>query len=223
MATHSEQREYGLLVAQLRALDSDIEAARAIAPRATHGLGLDFHARHEVPHAVYGERVRLPDGAEIVIRPIEPGDVDQLRVGFEHLSAVSRFRRFRGRVDRLTSHQLAEMTNVDHESHEAMVAFAAATGEGIGIARYMRADDDPLQAEFTCTVADLWQSRGVGTALVERLAARARAVGIERFTTVILAGYQPARRLLAHVADEISEHGEGGTVEIIARGRDAAS
>jgi GNAT superfamily N-acetyltransferase len=219
-----DEREYRTLEAQLRALDADIRAARTMAPGATHGVGLDFGAHHERRRAApHGERVRLADGAEIVIRPIQPGDLDELRVGFEHLSAVSRFRRFRERVDRLTPRQLAELTNVDHTSHEAMVAFAAATGEGIGIAHYIRAPDDPEQAELTCTVADLWQHRGVGTALVERVAGRAQAAGIERFTTLILGGNRPARRLLAHVADEIREHGEGGTVEIIARPRHPSS
>jgi RimJ/RimL family protein N-acetyltransferase len=220
----SEEREYATLVAELAALGADIEAAHAIAPRATHGVGLGFRARREPARAgVHGEHVRLKDGADIVLRPVEPGDRDELRIGFEHLSAVSRFRRFGRRVDHLSSRELAEMTNVDHESHEAIAALVAATGEGIGIARYIRAPDDPLQAEFTCTVADSWQRRGVGTALIERLAARARAAGIERFTTSIVVGNEPARRLLAHVADEVSEHREGGTVEIVARRRDTRS
>jgi GNAT superfamily N-acetyltransferase len=68
-------------------------------------------------------------------------------------------------------------------------------------------------------VADPWQGRGVGTALVERLAARARASGIERFSALILVGNEPARRLLAHVADVVSEHREGGTIEITAESR----
>jgi GNAT superfamily N-acetyltransferase len=219
-----ERREYLTLVAELGALEEDIGCARATARRPTAGLGLDLHAHPEPAHAVmHGEHVRLADGGEIVVRPIEPGDAHDLAVGVQHLSALSRFRRFRAPIDHLSPGQLTELTHVDHESHEAMVAFDAATGEGIGVARYVRAPDDPAQAEFTCAVLDRWQRRGVGTALVQRLAARARAVGIERFTALIVVGNEPARRLVAHVAEVINEHRAGGTVEISGVSREARS
>jgi GNAT superfamily N-acetyltransferase len=208
-----ERREYLTLVAELGALEKDIRGARATARRASTGFGLDLH--REPAHAVlHGERVRLADGAEIVVRPIEPGDAHDLAVGVQHLSALSRFRRFRTPVDHLSFAELKELTDVDHESHEAMVAFDAASRDGIGVARYVRAADDSARAEFTCAVLDRWQRRGVGTALVERLAARARAVGIERFTALMLVGNEPARRLVARVADVVSEHRAGGTVEL---------
>jgi RimJ/RimL family protein N-acetyltransferase len=219
-----ERREYLTLVAELGALDEDIEHARAAARRATAGFGLDLRAHPEPAHAVvHGEQVGLADGGEIVVRPIEPGDAHDLAVGVQHLSALSRFRRFRAPIDHLSPARLTELTEIDHESHEAIVAFETATGEGIGVARYVRAPDDPAQAEFTCAVLDRWQRRGVGTALVERLAARARAVGIERFTALIVVGNEPARRLVARVADVVSEHPAGGTVEISGRSRGARS
>jgi len=219
-----ERREYRMLVAELRALEQDIEHARATARRATTGFGLDLHARREPAHAVVrGEHVRLADGAEIVVRPIEPGDEHDLDVGVRHLGALSRFRRFRVPIDHLSPDQLTELTHVDHESHEAIVAFDAATSEGIGVARYVRAPHDPAQAEFTCAVLDQWQRRGVGTALVQRLSERARAVGIERFTALIVVGDEPARRLVARVADVIEEHPAGGTVEIRGMPREPGS
>ncbi len=69
-------------------------------------------------------------------------------------------------------------------------------------------------------MADEWQSRGVGTALVERLAARAHTVGVERFTAVILIGNESARRLVRRVARHVTEHREGGTIEIAGEARD---
>src|SRR5215213_1870889 len=127
-----ERREYLTLVAELRALEQDIEHARATARRATAGFGLDLRVHSEPPHAVmHGEHVRLPDGGEIVVRPIEPGDAHDLAIGLEHLSALSRFRRFRMPINHLSVAQLRELTDVDHESHEAIVAFDAPTREGI--------------------------------------------------------------------------------------------
>jgi hypothetical protein len=208
----SGEREFATLVAQLRALEDDIDAAR-------RGGRPVREFRREAPATLHGDRVRLRDGAEIVVRPIEPGDLHELAVGFGRLGALSRFRRFRQRIDRLTYEQLVALTDVDHESHEAIVALDAATGEGIGVARYVRVPDDPTRAEVACTILDPWQHRGVGSILAERLAARARAVGIERCTALVVLGDEPARRLLAHVAQEVGERRDGGTVDITARDR----
>ena len=208
----SEEREFATLVAQLRALEEDIGAARQARRRA-------MADRPEPAADVRGERVTLADGTQIVIRPIEPGDARALAAGFQRLSALSRFRLLRERVDRLTEQQLGELTHVDHSAQEALVAIDAATGEGVGFARYARVADGPARAEVSCAVIDGWQHRGVGTALVERLAARARAAGIERCTALILLGNEPARRLLAHVADEVSEQRDGATLDITAEAR----
>jgi GNAT superfamily N-acetyltransferase len=169
--------------------------------------------------ALRGERVTLADGARIVVRSIEPEDMHDLALGFQRLGALSRFRRFRERIDHLTQQQLIELTHVDHESQEALVALDAATGEGVGVARYVRVPGDPTRAQVACTVLDSWQHRGVGSALVERLAARARAAGIERCTALILLGNEPARRLLAHVAEETGEQRDGATIDITAKAR----
>ena len=65
------------------------------------------------------------------------------------------------------------------------MAFAA-DGVTVGIARYLRAGK-PGSAEVTVTVADNWQGRGLANVLLERLAARARSVGIEQLSAVCLA------------------------------------
>jgi GNAT superfamily N-acetyltransferase len=215
-----EERQYAVLVAELGALEQDIKAARDQARSTASSAGLAVRANREPHPRVHGERVRLADGAEIVVRPIEPGDAHDLAAGVQHLSALSRYQTFRTPIKTLSPAQLSELTDVDHESREAMVAFDAVTGEGIGIARYIRAADEPAMAEFTCAVLDAWQRRGVGTALAQRLAARARTVGIERLTAHILVGNEPARSLVARIADVVSEHRAGGTIEISARASD---
>jgi RimJ/RimL family protein N-acetyltransferase len=212
----SEEREYARLLGELDALGKDIAAAGEAQRRAESG-GLDFHTDHEPAPRARGERVRLSDGSTILVRPIEPDDQHQLEMGLRRLGALSRYERFRGPIDHLTPEQLAYFTQVDHVTHEALVAADAETGEGVGVARYVRDNDDPEQAEFACTVADAWQERGVGSMLAERLAGRARAAGIERFRARLLVGNKRGRRLLAHVADEIEESRYGGEVEIRAR------
>jgi GNAT superfamily N-acetyltransferase len=212
----SEEREFAILVGELRALGKDIVAARAASARADAPMGLSGHRERPAPR-LSGERVRLPDGAEIVIRPIEADDAQLLRLTLEHLSALSRYRRFREPVDRFSPRELDELTHADHRTREALVALDPVAGEGIGIAGYVRDAHDPKGAEVTYLVTDAWQSRRVGTALLERLAARARAAGLERFTATTVVGSEDARRLLAHVADPVSEHREGGIVEVTAQ------
>ena len=204
-----------MLAGELDALGKDIAAAREAARRATSGINL--HVRHELHPPPRGEPVQLSDGSTILVRRIEPEDQHELELAFRRLGALSRYERFRGPTDELTPSQLAYFTEVDHDVHEAFVAVDSRTGEGVGVARYIRDGDDPRQAELACTVTDAWQRRGVGSILVERLAERARASGIERFRAVLIVSNQRARRLLAHVADEIDESRYGGIVEIRAR------
>jgi hypothetical protein len=106
----SGEREFATLVAQLRALEDEIAAARHVSQDVQAGHLHDRHLPRETGSALRGERVTLADGAQIVIRPIEPEDVADLAAGFERLGALSRFRLFGECVDHLTRHQLAELT-----------------------------------------------------------------------------------------------------------------
>jgi GNAT superfamily N-acetyltransferase len=191
------EREFATLVDQLRALEEDIAAARR-PPR-------PMARRPEEAPDLSGERVALSDGAQIVVRPIGPGDADDLVIGFERLGALSRYRLFGESISHLTRQQLFDLTHVDHKSREVLAAFDPATGEGVGLASYVRLPDDPACAEVACTVLDGWQHRGVGTILAGRLAERARAAGVERCTALVILGNEPARRLLAHVAGDRGE------------------
>ena len=213
-----DARACAVLEAQLAALDRDIQLGRRTARKAAAatGLSLSSHDEHAAPPP-RGERVRLRDGAEILIRPVEPEDAALLKAGFEHLSAVSRYRRFLARVDDLSPHQLSYLTHVDHVSHEAIAALDAVTGDGIGIARYVRDPDDARQAEVAMVIVDAWQGRGVGTALMERLAARARDAGVERITARMLVGNDAARALIERAADIVGEACVAGTISLTAR------
>jgi RimJ/RimL family protein N-acetyltransferase len=89
--------------------------------------------------------------------------------------------------------------------------------EGIGVARYVCDPGDHAQAVVTYVIADAWQERGVGSALLGRLAARARESGVERFAATMIVGDMRSRRLLEGVAEPIGERARNGIVEITAR------
>ena len=209
------ERAYGVLEGELHALERDIETAREKSHIAVAGFTLAARpARPEVHLA--GETVQLPDGARIVVRPIEPDDARELEAALKRLGALSRYEQFHSDLYIPDRRQLLAETHADHIAHEVLVALDPVSGDGVGLARYVRDRDDPTQAEVAFAVADLWQERGVGTVLVQRLAVRARGGGITRVRARMLVGNERARHLVARVADIDGETRDGGVIDITA-------
>jgi RimJ/RimL family protein N-acetyltransferase len=147
--------------------------------------------------------VRLDDGARLAIRPVQPDDKPLLADAFSQLSDESRYRRFFTPLRDLDPERLAYLTELDHHDHEALLALDAPDGACVGVARFVRVA--PEVAEPAVVVADQWQHRGLGTALLERLAHRARAEGITRFSAIVLAQNRDAIRLLERLGDATRE------------------
>ncbi len=129
-------------------------------------------------------RRKLRDGSFIELREVLPSDKEAIAGGFARLSPESRYRRFFSSLDRLSSTDLAYLTEVDHHDHEAVIAFDDG-GDAVGVARYVRGEE-PDTAEVAVVVGDDWQGKGAGTALLERLTERAAENGIERFVALVL-------------------------------------
>src|SRR4051794_2548030 len=134
-----------------------------------------------------GERVRLPDNTEIIVRPVTAEDKALLLAGFAELGDLSRYRRFMATKRDLSVAELAYFTEVDHEGHEAIGGIDPDTGTGVGIARFIREAPGAPAAEVAVVIADAWQGRGVGAVLLERLVERAHALGVTEFTATQLA------------------------------------
>jgi RimJ/RimL family protein N-acetyltransferase len=129
----------------------------------------------------------LADGRRVELRPIRPEDAPALSAAFDRLGAESRYRRFLVPQASLSERELRYLTDVDHRTHEAIVAVDPETGDGVGVARYVADPHAPDTAEMAVTVVDAWQGRGLGAALVQALVDRARANGIRRFAASVLA------------------------------------
>ena len=120
------------------------------------------------------------------IRELRRDDGDLLDQVMAGLSDQSRYLRFHSPKPRLTASDRAFLTAVDDHDHLAVVALGAG-GAPLGIARCVRLRDDPTVADFAAEVVDVWQRRGLGSALLARLARRAAAAGIERLSATVLA------------------------------------
>jgi GNAT superfamily N-acetyltransferase len=161
-----------------------------------------------------GAPVALRDGSVVRLRQGHRTDRELLRRGFDRLSAEGRYRRFLTATPALTDDMIRYLTEIDHHDHEAIIATEQESGEGVGVARYVRNPRRPDTAEVAVTVIDEWQGRGLGTLLLEALGERARAEGIRRFTAMMLASNQQMMEVLealgpVHVVDR-----ESGTVQI---------
>ncbi len=134
--------------------------------------------------------ITLRDGAAVDIRPIEPEDADLLVAGFERLSPSTRYARFLTAVPSLPRHWVAGLVELDHRDREALVALDSQSGDMVGVARYVRLQEDPQTADFAIVIGDPWQGRGLGRILLGELVEAARANGIERFSGDVFAENQ---------------------------------
>ncbi len=154
------------------------------------------------PPAHWEADIVAADGGTVHLRPICPDDADGLVGLMERSSDQTRYYRFFGPMKRLSERDLRRFTHVDHDNR---VAFVLLLGDQlIGVGRYDRYPDTD-DAEVAFLIEDAHQGRGLGSVLLEHLAAAALERGIKRFVAEVLAqnnrmvrvfldaGYKPTR------------------------------
>lgn len=159
-------------------------------------------------------RTVLRDGAAVEVRQIRGGDKALLTDTFAHLGPQSRYQRFLSPLKRLSTGELAYLTDIDHHDHEALLAIDSVSGRAVGVARFVRSARAPHAAEVAIAVIDSWQCRGVGTVLLHQLAERAREEGVTHFTALVLAGNRAILDLLHELGPLHRTRQEAGTAEL---------
>jgi acyl-CoA synthetase (NDP forming)/RimJ/RimL family protein N-acetyltransferase len=155
--------------------------------------------------------VVVADGGTVHLRPIRPDDADALVAFHAGLSQRTRYLRYFSAYPRIPERDLYRFTHVDHHDRVAFVVELG--GEIIAVGRYERTADTD-QAEVAFVVADKHQGRGIGSVLLEHLAAAAREVGIRRFHAVVLAENVGMIRVFRDAGYETSRHIEYGEVTL---------
>ena len=147
---------------------------------------------------------RAGDRAAAVIRPVCAADLPALGGFFAGLSAQSRYLRFFGPVTP-TDRLLRLLSGQDAGVH-ALVAVAG----GVIVGHAMATDrpgpgchQDPGQeartADIGVVVADAWQGRGVGSALMGALVCQAEARGVTSLAMDVLdVNWQAVAMILSH-------------------------
>lgn len=131
------------------------------------------------------EHTILADGRAVDYSLVHSCSREDLLEGFRQLSKESRYQRFHGPVRRLTENQLRLLTDIDTVNRTVVAAHVDDGRDrprGIGLARYVRYEEEESAAEFAVAVTDPYQGLGIGTRLVAHLrdAARERGIAILR-------------------------------------------
>jgi acetate---CoA ligase (ADP-forming) len=155
--------------------------------------------------------VLLRDGSTLRLRAPVTADIDALVAFLDGLSRRSLYLRFHGLPT--VNRRLLEAF-VDPDWHERGHLVGELDGRVIALASYVRLRD-PAAAEVAFAVADDYQQRGIGTRMLEQLAARAAAVGIERFVAEVLPDNRQMLRVFEAVGFEATRTNESGTVEVV--------
>ncbi|NKX49743.1 GNAT family N-acetyltransferase, partial [Arthrobacter deserti] len=138
-----------------------------------------------------------------------PGDADALQAFHAGQSESSIYLRFFTYKARLSDRELERFTNVDHDSRVAFVVTIG--GEIVGVGRYDRLDD-PTEAEVAFNISGAHQGRGLGSILLEPLAAAAREHGIRRFPAEVLPENRKMIAVFNEAGYEVRRHFEDGVV-----------
>ena len=155
--------------------------------------------------------VILRDGSTLRLRPAVPADAEALVQFLLRLSPESRYLRFQG----ATTIDLRTVEPFVRAAWPESLALLAerVPDEVVALASYVQLRD-PHRAEVAFAVSDALQGRGVGTRLLERLAAHAADAGIEQFVAQVLPQNAAMLHVFADAGFETHRTLEGGVVEV---------
>src|SRR5690606_21450742 len=148
-------------------------------------------ARERLPP--WHERQRLPNGREVLIRPIRPEDADPLRASFSLLQPEEVRQRFLQSMKSLPEDMLERLTRVNPKTEFALVAAEPLPpGEAlVGAVARVTADPEGEQGEFAILVSHYVAGQGLGRYLMTRLVKWARGKKLRRIYGDVLENNQP--------------------------------
>ena len=152
--------------------------------------------------------VVLRDGTVARLRPILPSDAEAIHRFHAGQSEESIYLRFFAPIRELSERDVARFTTVDYVDRMALVA--TIRDDIIGIGRYDRVTPDSAEVAFN--ISDHYQGKGIGSVLLEHLAAIAQEHGIGRFEAEVLPQNRKMLSVFAEAGYEVSKRYEDGVV-----------
>ncbi|HEY8985643.1 MAG TPA: GNAT family N-acetyltransferase [Streptomyces sp.] len=156
----------------------------------------------------------LADGTTVCIRPVRPGDHDQLEGLYEEMSPEHLRLRFFAPSRRSAAQAADRACAPARPGYRALLA--EAHGQVLGLAEYDTCGDGD-RAEISVAVAEGVHHRGVGTLLVEHLVSAALTDGVREFTADALSENREILRLFADLGLRVTRRFEGPEVRCTIR------
>ncbi len=158
--------------------------------------------------------VLLADGGVAHLRPSGPADAEAVRAMHGRLSAKTLYMRYFSPVTTVSEQKVAIFTDVDYDSRVGLVAVLG--GQTIAAGTYHRSPvGDTDSAEIAFLVEDSQHGRGLGSILLEHLAAAAQERGIRRFTAEVLGQNTTMLGVLVDAGYTIHEQNDSGVVDLV--------
>ncbi len=154
--------------------------------------------------------VILRDGSTLRLRPPVAEDADSLLDFFSGLSEHSLYLRFHG-FPAVGPTLVEPVLEPDWQERGSLLG--SLDGRVVALANWVRLRD-PRAAEVAFAVGDGYQRRGIGTRLLEQLAARAAEAGIEEFVAEVLHENAAMLGVFRDAGFAVTRAAEGGEVEV---------
>jgi acetyltransferase len=164
------------------------------------------------------ERVQLPSGQDLVIRPIRPEDAEMEQEFVRGLSEQTKYFRFMQAIKELTPEMLVRFTQIDYDREMALIGVVEEEGQDVevGVARYMsRPGGD--SCEFAIVVADTWRDRGIGARLMRALMQNARQRGLKLMEGEVLTANTRMLGLMESLGFRIERDKEDPGVRLVTK------
>jgi acyl-CoA synthetase (NDP forming)/GNAT superfamily N-acetyltransferase len=159
----------------------------------------------------HGHDALTADGAIVRIRPVTADDRTALAELYERASDENLYRRFMSGGRTGIGHEVDRLTRPPGPDHWTVLAWER--DRAVGVASYERLPD-PYAAEFAVLVDDGAHGRGIGTLLLEDLAATARRRGIRDLVGDVLAANAPMITVARDLGPAPDIHREMDLLEI---------
>lgn len=143
-----------------------------------------------------GERVRTQDDRDLLLRPIEPGDVAAMQRCFTRLSPEEVRRRFLHAMSELPLPMAQQLCQIDPARETAYVLMdeSVRPTEMRGVGR-IYVDEATDTAEFSVLVEHDWSRIGLGALLMQRLVDDCRQRGVYEVWGYVLHENRPMLQL----------------------------
>jgi len=158
-----------------------------------------------------GSELVLADGGSVWLRALGPADRGALETLYTELSRDSRYLRFFHGSRRVPPGFVEREARRPSDSHLALGAFL---GPRLIAVASLERETGTDRAAVAFAVADAHQGRGLGTSLLEHLAARASELGIREFAAETLAENARMLEVFANAGFEVSRRSDRQVVSL---------